>query len=580
MPTLLAALLCGALVASPKAFAQQAPAGSQDLFAAGPTDDGDVFWVARVAPKERGEGVETRLYLRRKGGRLGAFANAAFPRRAVSVTTQYDRVVLLFDDGQWHSATPSGVLVMGPSVPVEGTRLLSLAGDRETLLAVARLAGGAAAFPRPPTRPAATTQAGAASRPATAPATAPTVANAAVDFGQALAAGTTQASTTQPTTGPSPVAAPATRPLESLALLSYSAGRWSALADIPAEVAGTLDTVSVAIYGGVPWLAVRSSPTTLQIYRLQGAKWTLVQGTSLPASTRAAQFVHGVSRPTVWLSPASDGQPDRLYLPTTDEPASQPVTRPADAPGRVVPGTAAVSPTVRAIGYAWERFRAVRFADDSLVERAHDRDSLEAVGTESTLAVAPVSAPIMVIIRYAVLASAMVATLLLVLRRREAARDEPPIDPDMLPLASIGQRMLAGLIDAIPVVIAVAYHQWNRLSIDGDDSIAPTQMIPSTVLIGFALFLTHTTLSEVLTGRTLGKALCRLRVTTVDGERPTRKQLLTRNLLRVIDFALNLLPLVLVAFHPLRQRLGDLAAGTIVTSTDPEVPSQDTEEER
>ena len=56
-----------------------------------------------------------------------------------------------------------------------------------------------------------------------------------------------------------------------------------------------------------------------------------------------------------------------------------------------------------------------------------------------------------------------------------------------------------------------------------------------SVVAGTLLYLLHTTLSEMLAARTLGKMALGLRVVALDGTRPTPGALLTRNLLRVID---------------------------------------------
>ena len=50
----------------------------------------------------------------------------------------------------------------------------------------------------------------------------------------------------------------------------------------------------------------------------------------------------------------------------------------------------------------------------------------------------------------------------------------------------------------------------------------------------------------------------------LDGQRPGPGPLLTRNLLRIIDLLIAFFPLVLVLYSPLRQRAGDVAAGTLV----------------
>ena len=56
----------------------------------------------------------------------------------------------------------------------------------------------------------------------------------------------------------------------------------------------------------------------------------------------------------------------------------------------------------------------------------------------------------------------------------------------------------------------------------------------------------------------------KIQVVGLDGEPAKRSALLIRNLLRVIDLGLGFVPLIVVLVSPLRQRTGDVAAGTLV----------------
>jgi uncharacterized RDD family membrane protein YckC len=96
--------------------------------------------------------------------------------------------------------------------------------------------------------------------------------------------------------------------------------------------------------------------------------------------------------------------------------------------------------------------------------------------------------------------------------------------------------------------------------------------------IGIALYFLHITLSEVLTGgRTLGKWLAGTRVMTLSGTAPTASQLLGRNALRIIDLLIAGVPLLSVYQSPLRQRVGDMMAGTIVCLATPPAVDSSTE---
>ena len=78
-------------------------------------------------------------------------------------------------------------------------------------------------------------------------------------------------------------------------------------------------------------------------------------------------------------------------------------------------------------------------------------------------------------------------------------------------------------------------------------------------------YLLHTLVAEVICGQSLGKMAFGLKVVGPDGGTPTRLALVLRNLLRVVDVALAL-PLVTVLISPLRQRVGDMVAGTVVVA--------------
>ena len=83
-------------------------------------------------------------------------------------------------------------------------------------------------------------------------------------------------------------------------------------------------------------------------------------------------------------------------------------------------------------------------------------------------------------------------------------------------------------------------------------------------LLAMFVYLLHTTLLELLTGKTVGKMICRLRVVSSDGTPAGKLAILIRNLIRLIDVLLGPPLSMLILFSPLRQRLGDVLAGTTV----------------
>jgi uncharacterized RDD family membrane protein YckC len=85
---------------------------------------------------------------------------------------------------------------------------------------------------------------------------------------------------------------------------------------------------------------------------------------------------------------------------------------------------------------------------------------------------------------------------------------------------------------------------------------------------------------ELLTGQTLGKKAMGLRVANEDGSPPEMRQIAVRSVLRLIDgVGLYLVGLVtMLASGERRQRLGDMAAKTIVTTADSADSAEDANE--
>jgi uncharacterized RDD family membrane protein YckC len=158
----------------------------------------------------------------------------------------------------------------------------------------------------------------------------------------------------------------------------------------------------------------------------------------------------------------------------------------------------------------------------------------------------------------AVLVLVMVATI-----RRRRVLAETIAHADELRLAPLGARFLAGTVDASPILLALMVVA-ARL---GPPEHAAEQMMETAfwlpIVLAAAVYLLHTTVLEVLTDRSIGKMLFGLRVVGLDGKPTSRGAVLMRNVLRIVDLYL-LFPLVLVLFSPLRQRIGDIAAATLV----------------
>src|SRR4051794_24485552 len=146
-----------------------------------------------------------------------------------------------------------------------------------------------------------------------------------------------------------------------------------------------------------------------------------------------------------------------------------------------------------------------------------------------------------------------------------------------LPLAGIGSRFMAGLVDYTLVGLAYLIVVLATLWLAG--GTAATIIYVTAVL---AINVGYFTLFEVFGGgRTLGKRATGLRVVTDGGGQVGLRASLIRNIIRLVETSLAYLPaIVSVLATSNNQRLGDLAAGTLVvrdTKLEPVVaPSQAT----
>jgi uncharacterized RDD family membrane protein YckC len=131
---------------------------------------------------------------------------------------------------------------------------------------------------------------------------------------------------------------------------------------------------------------------------------------------------------------------------------------------------------------------------------------------------------------------------------------QQPYGQAQLQYIGVGLRFLALLIDAIIIGVVA-----SLLSFLFRDS--PGLSGTLTAIIAFAYFI----VMEATQGATLGKKALGLRVVKIDGTPISWSESLIRNLLRVIDGLFGyLVGAILIWTSPLKQRLGDRVAHTVV----------------
>jgi uncharacterized RDD family membrane protein YckC len=364
------------------------------------------------------------------------------------------------------------------------------------------------------------------------------------------------ATATTATTTTSPSTAPALAPLT---LFRMQRGEWKDSQPLPGSISrDKLDAVSLAMLDGKLTLAVTAGEPVVRIFTRTDGGW---QGGSnvaalSPEGTMKLLTVRG--RSALWV--AEPGSPGALFL------GGDKWTGPI----KLKPSDKLKAYDRRTLAGALGNVRLL--ASDGkgrLAEQLYDLDG-NTVGeaSEAQTGATAIENRISRVIQIVVLT-------LLLLWMMMAVRQRPSVVEavqrlETLGLASIPRRFIGGVIDALPLIIGMM--MGLRASKHGPQPTDADMMSAEIAWIsaGLAIYFLHTTITELLFARTVGKLVTGTRVAALDGSRPNALALLTRNLLRVVDVAL-FIPLLAV-FSPLRQRVGDMGAGTVVVMADAPIP--------
>jgi len=146
------------------------------------------------------------------------------------------------------------------------------------------------------------------------------------------------------------------------------------------------------------------------------------------------------------------------------------------------------------------------------------------------------------------------------------------------------KRLFAWIIDLVIIfaycVIAVSIVERFSAAYKSADNDLPFLYNMSAVylLLFVPVLVYHLFFEVVMNGQSIGKKLVGIKVIGEDGGRPALHQYLIRWLIRPVDFAgsFYLVGLLTVVLSRKNQRLGDMAAGTLVIKTKIETDINDT----
>lgn len=142
-------------------------------------------------------------------------------------------------------------------------------------------------------------------------------------------------------------------------------------------------------------------------------------------------------------------------------------------------------------------------------------------------------------------------------------------------LAGIGSRFIAGLLDSLLIIlmylvlfVLLLLGDVNVVDDIGISNAAETWLLAIVILIAFSIYWGYFVFFEMWTnGQSPGKKYMKIRVVQVEGAGISLSSVAIRNLLRVVDgIGLYAAAGITMFVTNKVQRLGDLAAGTVVIS--------------
>jgi uncharacterized RDD family membrane protein YckC len=514
------------------------PVSASDVLGHGTSE---MFWVARVIdpPEESDAPVNTVI----RGRSVGASWRdvGRLPSRVTSLGHRGGELAVLLESGNWMLLWPGGSSV--GSRPGDGARLHALAGGTDGLWALA--SGGGASPPAGSSTAAAT--------PATDGAAA--TGRPGNSTGDAAGDGATAAASPGLPDGRTLAA---TQPASEVVMLyRLERGQWNRVASLDAQVTtGDLPRATFTVVGSRPMVSVLRVGGTVQTYMYAQDRWVTLDPIHAPDAERIKLLSDG-ERPIVWI--AGELGAGRIYLGGQKWSEPRVLRSDQELPAGIP----------RTVALAGQNLRLLVLRDKVIYEQTFSYDGAALnPATALPMTLTPIDPAPNRVITMAAAAMLMIVVLSSLRRGGGAAPASVAAEAKLTP-APLYLRLLAGLIDASPLLLTV-FLVSESVDQDGrtlEDALAQMSLPFYAALGGYLLY---TWATETLFSRTIGKMLFGLRVVSLDGTRPSAGAMFARNALRLIDVSMLAIPLVLVLLSPLRQRVGDIAARTLVVRGEPQ----------
>jgi uncharacterized RDD family membrane protein YckC len=368
------------------------------------------------------------------------------------------------------------------------------------------------------------------------------------------------ASTTVPATDTSSGPVITTKPagLGEWGIFRLEGDHWNLITRLPHDLPALQDgDISLVLLNHVPILACRRAAKSVEIIRWQTNTWNTLGTINCPFAIRKMSLLELEGKLLVWA--AGDAGAGDLFFDDSGVWKGRPLQ--FKAPFTVADSAvAAFNGELRllAIGpheqFQEQRYDAVGQPIGKITEIEKPANSDEITPHK--------------LLNWSALALLIVITL--ASTQRASMLKQVKVPTGLITLAPLSLRLSAGLIDLWPFYVLaflLVGHVHRGLL---PSEIAFDRFSLWALAVCAALYVLHPLIAEWIWGRSLGKMFVGLKVLAADGQAPSRWAILLRNLLRVIEGpGLLGVPLLAIYFTPLRQRIGDMLAGTLVVTKNP-----------
>ncbi len=138
----------------------------------------------------------------------------------------------------------------------------------------------------------------------------------------------------------------------------------------------------------------------------------------------------------------------------------------------------------------------------------------------------------------------------------------PTAPAGTLKYASLGKRIVAGLIDNVLAFLIIGF---LVAMVTGGTTSDGFSLSGGPAFLAFFLILVYFVVAQGKSGTTLGKKLLGMKVVKEDGSPISYQDALIRTILNIVDgFAFGLVGIYFIAKSPIKQRIGDKVAHTVV----------------